>query len=189
MNTALAEMQRQGLKFTMSDLARELGVSKRTLYESFSGKEEIVSEILRLMLADIKQQRQQVMHDNELTMVDKIKKIITIQQTAFPAISRKDGRIVSDIKRHMPELWQETESCFDDMWRLVEELLTKGMQCGYFRPLNLPALRKIFRGAFAEMIDHDFLQKHQLLLPDMISYISDVILFGIVADQQQDCPR
>ena len=172
----------------MSDLARELGVSKRTLYESFPGKEAIISEILRLSLADIRRQRHEALHDPTLTLIDKIKKILTIQQTVFPTLGNKDGRIVSDIKRHLPELWQEAEVCFEDMWRLVEELLSEGMRQGIFRPLNLPALRRILKGALNEMIDHDFLLAHNLALPDMISYVTDVILFGIIAGQQQNSP-
>ena len=70
----LAKMHRQGLKFTMSDLARELGVSKRTIYESFPGKEAIISEILRLSLEDVNRQRHDVLADSTLTLVDKIRK-------------------------------------------------------------------------------------------------------------------
>ncbi|WP_346353982.1 TetR/AcrR family transcriptional regulator [Azotosporobacter soli] len=188
-NAALSEMHLQGLKFTMSDLARRLGVSKRTLYESFSSKDAIISEILHLVLNDLRMQRQRVMNDDSLSLIDKIKTILTLQQTLFPSLGQEDARIAIDIKRHMPELWQEKENCFDDMWRLVEELLAAGMASGYFRPLNLPALRKILKGALAEMFDYDFLLLHKLNLPDMISYVTDVILFGIVADQKQDCPR
>ncbi len=189
MNAALSEIQQQGLKFTMSDLARRLGVSKRTLYETFPSKDAIISEILRLVLKDFQTQRQQIMDDDSLPLIDKIKRILTLQQTTFPLLGQKDARIVSDIKRHMPELWQETEHCFDDMWRLVEELLSLGMTSGYFRPLNLPALRKLLKSSLSEMVDHEFLLLHNLTLPDMISYVTDVILFGIVADQQRDCPH
>ncbi|WP_121064596.1 TetR/AcrR family transcriptional regulator [Maribacter vaceletii] len=40
-------------KFTLDELAREMGISKKTIYKKFSGKEAIVNESLILLLEKI----------------------------------------------------------------------------------------------------------------------------------------
>ena len=41
---ALREIDQHGAEFHMDDLARQLRISKRTLYEYFSSKQEIVEQ-------------------------------------------------------------------------------------------------------------------------------------------------
>ncbi len=54
---ALREINRHGSNFHMDDLARNLRISKRTLYENFSSKQEIIEQdalsILNLLNYDM----------------------------------------------------------------------------------------------------------------------------------------
>lgn len=43
---ALREINRHGSDFHMDDLARNLRISKRTLYENFSSKQEIIEQAI-----------------------------------------------------------------------------------------------------------------------------------------------
>lgn len=40
------EVRRQGLRFSMDDLATRLGVSKKTIYNYYSSKAEILDELI-----------------------------------------------------------------------------------------------------------------------------------------------
>lgn len=46
MKAFIEEIREKGMKFSMDDLARRLGISKRTLYEHFSSKVEILETIM-----------------------------------------------------------------------------------------------------------------------------------------------
>lgn len=65
MDAAAEEISLRGVKFTMHDLAIRLGISKRTLYQCFSSKEELIESIIVAKLEDVKQQRDEVMRDNQ----------------------------------------------------------------------------------------------------------------------------
>ncbi len=54
---------KEGNDFTMDRLATEVGISKRTLYEQFRDKEEIVELILLSQLGDVIQQARDVTRD------------------------------------------------------------------------------------------------------------------------------
>lgn len=44
------EMNLHGLKFTMDDIARRLGMSKKTLYKLFRSKDELVLSVIKVGL-------------------------------------------------------------------------------------------------------------------------------------------
>lgn len=49
------QIQTKGFTFTISDLAKQLAVSKRTIYEHFSSKDEIVDEVIRHVIESIQE--------------------------------------------------------------------------------------------------------------------------------------
>lgn len=49
------QIQTKGFTFTISDLAKQLAVSKRTIYEHFSSKDEIVDEVIRNVIESIQE--------------------------------------------------------------------------------------------------------------------------------------
>lgn len=46
LDAAVAEIELHGSSFRMDDLAKRLNISKRTLYENFHSKNEIIERIL-----------------------------------------------------------------------------------------------------------------------------------------------
>ena len=44
-DAAIEEFTRNGLKFTMSDLAKRLGISKKTIYTFFDSKQSVLIAI------------------------------------------------------------------------------------------------------------------------------------------------
>lgn len=41
-DTAIEEFTKHGLKFTMNDVAKELGISKKTIYTIFESKQDVL---------------------------------------------------------------------------------------------------------------------------------------------------
>lgn len=60
---ALREINRHGSNFHMDDLARNLRISKRTLYENFSSKQEIIEQAIADFTDKIYAYRQRSGHD------------------------------------------------------------------------------------------------------------------------------
>ena len=83
MEVALEEMHEQGSKFTMSDLAHRLGMSKRTLYENFDSKEALIAAIFDTGLQDLKRQRIAIMNDNRLNITEKLQRMLTVKPELF----------------------------------------------------------------------------------------------------------
>lgn len=60
----------KGLKFTMDDVAKILGMSKKTIYTVFRDKESMFLAMVDYMFDSIKESEQQIVEDDALSTVD-----------------------------------------------------------------------------------------------------------------------
>src|SRR5689334_22809325 len=60
-------------QFTMDALAAEVGMSKKTLYVHFAGKDEIVAAIIDDLAAEIRDQADSLLESRELNFAEKLR--------------------------------------------------------------------------------------------------------------------
>ena len=85
--TATIDIFREkGVKFTMDDIANKLGVSKRTLYENINSKEILLSLLVDEVFDSIKHQGQEIIEDNSIDDLDKLKRLLTVIPTSYNTI-------------------------------------------------------------------------------------------------------
>lgn len=182
MYEAMKEMDERGVKFTMDDLARRLGVSKRTLYENFSSKEELIGSILAESIAELKMLREAIVNDPSLDVCEKFRRIMLVK----PSLCAKTtDRVAIEMKKCMPEHWAKLEGALDELWEITERLLQEGVQKGYFRPVFFPAMRAMFRGSFNEFANYSFLVRHKVTIDEMVGHMTDILMFGLMPGSEQ----
>jgi len=74
LKTFIEEIKTTGIRFTMEDLAKKMGISKRTLYQYFTSKAEILEEIIDKTFKEIDEETEKITQDNNLDLISKIKK-------------------------------------------------------------------------------------------------------------------
>ncbi|BBB90107.1 MAG TPA: TetR/AcrR family transcriptional regulator [Methylomusa anaerophila] len=185
MLAAAEEMRIKSIKFTMADLARCLGVSKRLLYEYFTSKEELIGAIIDQCLQEIHEQHEKILHDQSISYPERLKKMLTPQQNILPV----EGQIADDIRRYLPAEWDKFDRLMDEKWGGIEKFLQEGIENGHLRPISLPIIKKMLSGAHKEIIDYRFLVHHNISLLQALTYTADVLMYGILADRTADnCP-
>ena len=177
MHGAMTELTERGIKFTMDDLARRLGMSKRTLYENFASKEDLIGSLLADAVEEIKAKRETIAKDDTLDLREKFRQMMSVRASAWPESTE---HLMIEIKRSLPEQWQKVETAMDELWQMIEDLLQEGSQSGDFRPVFPPAVRVMFKGAFNEFANYNFLLKHKVTMREMIDYMIDILMYGIV---------
>lgn len=75
---ALHIVEKQGVKFTMDELASELGMSKKTIYTVFRDKNELLIAMVDYVFDYIKESEALVMEDKHLSLLQKIRKILGV---------------------------------------------------------------------------------------------------------------
>jgi AcrR family transcriptional regulator len=87
--------------WTMDDLAEELGMSKKTLYQHFPGKEQLVREVLEGFAGEVRAEADAVIGDPRLTFAEKLR---GFTGGMLERLARLTPHLLRDLQRCAPEL-------------------------------------------------------------------------------------
>ncbi|MCT4633643.1 MAG: TetR/AcrR family transcriptional regulator [Firmicutes bacterium] len=168
----------KGVKFTMDDIARSLSISKRTIYENFSSKEEIIDQLVDKLCDRIRKREIEILRDPDMSVDEKLRDITKLMA--------QDLRITNeahfyDIKKFYPEQWKKFQEVFDD-WEPTFEILNIGVEKGILRRFNPFVLRKLLSTTMISIMDKNFLDESGLTFDECFKEMLDIVSFGIVRD-------
>ena len=139
---ALADFMKYGFKtITMDDLANGLGMSKKTLYEYFPSKNDLVEACLDYAL--------EMSCTNVTTFVQGegsvIENVYRNQKKVLEIFNINSDRPIWELQKYYPKTYKRMESEFAKTDALfVDKLLDKGWEEGLFRKDINVAFYKIF---------------------------------------------
>jgi AcrR family transcriptional regulator len=152
---------RYGVKsISMDDIARELAISKKTIYQLFTDKNEIVCLIAKRFFKDQKEEFDAIMIEAE----NAIERLYMATIKARELFAKINPYILFDIKKYYQDAWvlyldYEKNVMFEGTIAILEE----GIKEGLFRPdINVKILATLrveeVKLAFDQMIfpDDDF---------------------------------
>ncbi|MCY9513395.1 TetR/AcrR family transcriptional regulator [Paenibacillus apiarius] len=182
MQAALDLMTLHGLKFTMSDLASELGTSKRTIYEHFSSKEDLIGAIVDESIAEVIQIEKGIYENDSLTWLEKLKQVLSIVPSG---LKLSDRRLLAEMKRVAPKEWNKINNFLLEEWGwgTVKNILEKGIAAGDIRPVNVPSVLQMMIGASAAIFDPDFLMRSSCTLQQAVETMAEMVTLGLSASQ------
>ncbi len=163
----------------MDDLARRLGISKRTLYEHFSSKVDILDSIIDITLAEFDEQTRRILNDPALNLLGKIRKVIAV----VPEYNEfYDLRILEQLKRSYPAQWERVNREMHQ-WDDLKELLEEGMRTGVIKKGNIDLLMRLIIDATNTTMDRQFFLANSISVTEAFETIVDVLLTGMVQEQ------
>jgi len=116
---------------TMDDIAKHLGMSKKTIYQFFKDKNELVIALIKKRLHDDECDMTEMMNQSD----NVIMKMINMMKCSEEIFSRANPIVIHDLQKYHPEAWKEFQNFKSEVIiRTMEELLTKGIEQGYIRP-------------------------------------------------------
>lgn len=179
LQAAMELMKRKGLKFTISDLAAELGTSKRTIYEHFESKEHIVGTLVDEAVSEVKRIEQGIYRDESLSCAEKLSAILAILPKG---LQLGDHRLLSDLKRFAPEEWLKVDRLLQEEWGTVRAIIEEGVAAGQFRPVHVPTIVQLMKGASVSLFDADFLMNTDCTLAGAVRTMADVFVQGLIPE-------
>lgn len=128
---ALGYFLQYGFKtFTMDDLAHNLGISKKTLYEQFASKQILVDACLDYAL-EMSCKRAELFLVGEGSVIENI---FMRQKEIENSFNMKSGRPLWELKRYFPKTYERMEVAFAKSNALfIDQLIERGLKEGFFR--------------------------------------------------------
>jgi|SRR5690625_917833 len=175
------ELKENGIKFTMDDLAHRLGISKRTLYEHFSSKADILDELIEDAFSEVDKKNGLILQNDDIPVTEKIKEVIISLPTYIELVDRPT---LEQIKRSYPEQWEKLSEMYTKDWDEMDTLIDQGIREGIIVNKNAALIVKMIRGAVETAQDQHFYLVNDISLTEALSQIADIILYGLVSKEE-----
>ncbi|MBM7644120.1 AcrR family transcriptional regulator [Scopulibacillus daqui] len=180
MHGYIEEIKDKGMKFTMDDLAGRLGISKRTLYQHFSSKVDILDAIIEQTFNDVDEQTKKIVEDDSLSLMDKIKGVITVVPNHVEFL---DLRVLDQMKKYYPEQWRIVHAGLND-WDELRVLIEQGIQEGLIKDMNVDLIMKLLIDSTNATLDQTFFLKNNISVQEALSSIVDILLHGLAVENK-----
>lgn len=156
-------MQNGFYRIKMEDVTRYLGVSKATLYDHFSSRDELFELVVDTVLDQVGQNRE-VLSREDLSYQERYVYLfgLIVQQ-----INGVSSRLLEDIKLYFPALWQRIEDFYESWQTDLEDFFKKGIEDGSFVKAHPALMARMITILLRELMLPDFLIANNLTLPQV----------------------
>ena len=167
---------KKGLKFTMDDVARELSISKKTIYTVFTDKGALFLQMVDYIFDSIKDSEQRIMEDDSLPLIEKIRQILSVMPEGYRDI---DFRQLYLLKDKYPSIYAKVEKRLETGWENTIELLNRAMEEGLIRRIDIPILKLMLEASIEQFFQRDILIRNGLTYQEALSEVVDILVEGI----------
>jgi|SRR5215217_847977 len=116
---------------TMDDIAKQVGMSKKTIYQFFKDKNELVIALVKKKLDE----DECMIKDIISKSTNVIEEMINMMKGSEEVFSRINPVVIHDMQKYHPGAWEVFQNFKAEVIiHTLEELLTKGVKQGYIRP-------------------------------------------------------
>jgi AcrR family transcriptional regulator len=160
---------------TIDDIAGRLGMSKKTIYQYFSRKEDIAEEVMQAFFINIDGRKELLLSskDDPLT---RLKQILTLVKKE---LSQINPLFLDDVQKYAPDLWDKIEQIREKRIRFMEILVKEGQEAEQIKKIKTELLLLIYLGMIKTIIRPDVLISYGFSMEEAFDAVIDVFLNGI----------
>ena len=131
-----------GIKtITMDDIASHLGMSKRTIYENFPTKDDIISTLMKNHLGN----NMELCKKRCAESGNAIEEIISMMHHLREMFSRMNSHILLDLKKFHPLVWKQFKDFKNEfLMKTISDNIKRGIAEGIYRKkINVDILARM----------------------------------------------
>ncbi len=176
-DTAIEEFTKNGLKFTMNDVAKSLGISKKTIYTVFESKQDVLVAIADRYARDFTNMRTEIEQDDSLDTMEKLRRLFCAIPTKYYNIGLSR---IFELAQKYPKQYKYLMEAVQQGWTLAEQYLERGIQEGNVRKdVSVPVVMAMIRGTVTCFMESDVLYKNGLTYEEGKEEMVQIIMKGI----------
>ncbi len=169
---------RYGIKsVTMDDVARELSISKKTLYQHFSDKEKLVDEVVKVLLVE----KTGIVDKLISECPDAISEMVTIHQFMDKMSREHSYAMDNDLRKYYPVTFNQiVTNKRSHMYKVAIENIQRGQKEGFYRAeVNGEIIAKTVLVRFESSFDSCIFTFEEMLTKEFFNEILNYHVRGI----------
>ncbi len=173
---------RYGIKsVSMDDLAKRLGISKKTIYNYISNKNELVEETVSEHMSINQAEIDKLLHSGD----NAIESMIAIAKHNIDFLQKMKPGFLFDLQKYHGAFWLNLEA---ERNQHIEQTISTNMQIGieqglYSQRFDPKIIAKLFVGLVTTMIDEDIFPPNEFSKSEIFVETIRYHMRGIVTDK------
>lgn len=179
LNYAINKFHSEGFyKTSMDEIARDLQMSKKTIYKYFQSKEGLLESVASWLMSESKSHIDSILSSDESVVV-KFLKIINMYNSKVLKCSEK---WFTDLQVHAPRLWQTIDEFRTNrIYQVLSELVIEGKKEGMIDD-QIPTCVIVtsYNSTIRSMVNYQFLYENNISVSDAANHAMQMLLNGIL---------
>ncbi len=170
-------------RVTTQEIAGALGISKKTLYQYFSSKDEIVLAALTANLEGVGRRVDAVLEDEERSFDSKFTGVLSLLSIQISSINLV---FMEDIHKYLPEAWELIDTFRRErILGKIGALLREGQREGYIREtIDMDMVIFLVFSIINQVLRPDYLLSQGRSLHSIFSAFIDLIYGGLFVPEK-----
>ncbi len=181
-NTSIELFLKNGFKrVTMDDIAREMGISKKTIYQHFRDKEEIIITATQMHV----EKECEIMVNLRKNTTNAVEHLFHLSQSLREIFNNMHATVLQDLKRYYKKAWviyQKFEK--EVLFKEIETSLQTGIKEGFFRKeINVKILSTLRLIEIQMSFDNEVFDHNTHSLFDIQHQLLEHFTYGILSEK------
>ena len=165
----------KGLAFTLDEIAKDLHISKKTIYKYFSSKEELLNGIVEYGFNSIWENKKAIL-DEDIPYLDKLKKLLIALPLDFESIDFND---LEPLKVQYPSVFDNISRHLKSNWEQVFDFIKEGIEKKILRQVPLYMIEIMVTSSMNYLLSNSSNISYQESLNDL----ADIIMKGMIYEK------
>lgn len=149
----------KGPKFRMEDVASAMKISKRTIYEEYGNKEELIILVVNAIFESIENQLKRILESDQYNALEKLIHLTC----AFPDVKDIDYHKAMMMKEDFPKPYEMFIHYIEDNWEISKKLFDQCIEEGLIKPSDHDVFRIVVLGITKQVLSMDDVDQEELL--------------------------
>lgn len=169
---------------SMDDVARALSISKKTLYQHFTNKDELVTETVQLHMSHERSEFDTI----KASSVNAIEELFLLSKCMRERVFKINPSLVYDLQKYHADAWQVFQEFKREfLMGQIMDNLQKGQNEGYYRPEIDIRLIAILRMETIQMVFNDqIFPRSEFDFMEVQMQVYDHFIHGILSEKGKE---
>ena len=173
---------RYGIKsVTMDDIAKELGISKKTLYQYVDNKTDLIEKVIQEHVRVEVEEIEKIIEESS----DPIQEMLNIAQYVTQQMKNLSPTTVYDLKKYHKDCWKLMESLHQHhVYKSIKNNIERGIEQGIYRANISPdVISRLYIGSIYLIVDENLFPSRVYPRPSLIHEYITYHILGIASDE------
>jgi AcrR family transcriptional regulator len=171
-----------GTNITMESVAKDLGISKKTLYKHFKNKTELINEVVNRLLDTVAKGFQTAFQSHDDPFVAMCAAFSMFANTYAPKLSKK---LFEDIRKYEPKIWKNIDHFRMSKFKkyfppvIIEGIKNKDLRSD----INPEIVLLMYTASIQGIINPEILSQSSFSTKEAAKQIITTLFYGITTTQ------